>query len=425
MVGPADSTLTYIRKKVRRLTALPGESALPTAQLDEYINNFYNQDFPNSIKTDQLRSVYTFFTQPNVDRYPVNVNYSQGFRSPVYVEGVEGVLYKDRESFYQLYPRSPTKNQFSTQTSGTVTGATQANPGVITSTAHGLTTNDQVTFSNIGGMTELNGNTYTITVVDANSFSIGVDTTTFTAYTGGGNWTSSVQIFSVTVTQVPLLRKEVVVAFQDVSGTSRAVNDDGMGNLILWTPFAQTDIPGANVSPNTFYPGQHNLNTGNPGDLQGINVGLVNYSTGLLSFDFTSSGVLPSGSFSNTIWTNYYTTGRPYSLLFWNNELVVRPVPDNVYKVEVENYLTPVQFLSTTDNPLLNQWAKYISYGAALDILYDRQDVEGVENLRMPFEEQKGLVLERQATEEIGVQNSTIFNTTYNFPGYPNYNGWM
>jgi Ubiquitin-activating enzyme E1 FCCH domain len=73
---------------------------------------------------------------------------------------------------------------------GNITGATNANPGVITSTAHGLTTGDQITISGVQGMTQLNGNTYTVTVVTVNTFSIGVNTTAFGVYTGGGSWIS-------------------------------------------------------------------------------------------------------------------------------------------------------------------------------------------------------------------------------------------
>ena len=74
---------------------------------------------------------------------------------------------------------------------GAITGATQANPCHITSTAHHLTTGFTVTIQGVGGMTELNGNTYTITVVDANHFSLnGVNSTGYTAYTSGGTWTS-------------------------------------------------------------------------------------------------------------------------------------------------------------------------------------------------------------------------------------------
>ena len=66
--------------------------------------------------------------------------------------------------------------------------------------------------------------------------------------------------------------------------------------------------------------------------------------------------------------------------------------------------------METTDNPILNQWAKYIAMGAARDILNDRQDMDGVANVTVMFQEQEALVLERQGVEEIGQRNSTIYN---------------
>lgn len=67
-----------------------------------------------------------------------------------------------------------------------ISGITQANPGVVTSTSHGLTTGDSVVLKNIVGMTQLNGSEVTVTVLTANTFSIGVNTTGFTAYASAG-----------------------------------------------------------------------------------------------------------------------------------------------------------------------------------------------------------------------------------------------
>ena len=69
----------------------------------------------------------------------------------------------------------------------TPTAITQANPGQVTVTAHGLANNDEVHFKDVGGMVELDDNTYTVTVVDADNFTIGVDTTGYTAFTSGGS----------------------------------------------------------------------------------------------------------------------------------------------------------------------------------------------------------------------------------------------
>lgn len=74
---------------------------------------------------------------------------------------------------------------------GVITNATQANPCEITSNGHTLTTGDQVTINGVVGMTQLNGNTYTITVTGVNTFTLnGVDSTGFSAYVSGGTWTS-------------------------------------------------------------------------------------------------------------------------------------------------------------------------------------------------------------------------------------------
>lgn len=70
----------------------------------------------------------------------------------------------------------------------TITGITAADPGVITSTAHGLLEGDVGTFAAIVGMTELNGTDGIVTNPDANTWE-GVDTTGFTAYTSGGTFT--------------------------------------------------------------------------------------------------------------------------------------------------------------------------------------------------------------------------------------------
>ena len=71
----------------------------------------------------------------------------------------------------------------------TITAITNANPGSVTATAHGLSSNDVVLLKDISGMTELNDTWVTATVVDANTFTIGIDTSdtdSYTAYTSGG-----------------------------------------------------------------------------------------------------------------------------------------------------------------------------------------------------------------------------------------------
>lgn len=66
----------------------------------------------------------------------------------------------------------------------TVQVATKTNPVVITAALHGYSTGDEVFFSGVKGMTELNGRTFAVTVIDANRFSVPVDGTGWGAFSG-------------------------------------------------------------------------------------------------------------------------------------------------------------------------------------------------------------------------------------------------
>jgi hypothetical protein len=69
----------------------------------------------------------------------------------------------------------------------TITGATQANPVVITSNSHGLSNGDSVRITDVEGMTDLNDNIYTVANVAANTFELsGVDGTSYGPYVTGG-----------------------------------------------------------------------------------------------------------------------------------------------------------------------------------------------------------------------------------------------
>ena len=69
----------------------------------------------------------------------------------------------------------------------TITGVTKANPGVVTCAGHGYTNGQVVKFGGVGGMTELNGNTYTVANATTDTFELsGTNTTGFTTFTSGG-----------------------------------------------------------------------------------------------------------------------------------------------------------------------------------------------------------------------------------------------
>jgi hypothetical protein len=71
-----------------------------------------------------------------------------------------------------------------------VTGITAANPAVVTSVAHGLTTGNSVKLSGVSGMTQINDQFSEITVLTADTFSLNwINSSAYSAYTSGGTAT--------------------------------------------------------------------------------------------------------------------------------------------------------------------------------------------------------------------------------------------
>lgn len=421
-IPQADSTLLAIRKKVRRLTNSPGQSSLTDDDLDQHINTFYNQDFPYAIKIDQMRSVYEIITRPYIDRYPLDVNYFQGVRAPAYFDGIQGSFFKDRVQFFNLWPKIPTKfQQGTTSLSGTITGIAQpTNPTQITSANHGLVTGAVVFIENVGGMTQLNDLYFTVTVIDANTFAlVGIDNTAYGAYTSGGTWAATSQSFDFALPG-PFLSNEVTMGGVDQSGNAITIRDNGNGRLYYLLPNAQTSVPPQDTNP--AIPGMYNTNLGNPGLQNPTDIGSVDYVSGQFSFILPFGVSLAAGTLFN-IFVSQYQTGRPYNLLFWNNEFTIRPVPKLTHKITVEIYQTPVQFMATNSHPIIDQWWQYIAYGTACEIQRERNDFDGVNSLMEGMKRQEALVLERQGVEEIGQPNYTLFNSTLLNPYLNNYWG--
>lgn len=72
----------------------------------------------------------------------------------------------------------------------TVSGITKANPAVVTATGHTFQNGDEVILYNVGGMTQVNQNIYTVANVTANTFELsGVNSSAYTTYTSGGTAT--------------------------------------------------------------------------------------------------------------------------------------------------------------------------------------------------------------------------------------------
>lgn len=70
-----------------------------------------------------------------------------------------------------------------------ITAATNANPCKITATGHGLVNGDKIFIANVSGMTQINNLFFTVTRVDDNEFTIGVDSSAYGVWSSGGNFT--------------------------------------------------------------------------------------------------------------------------------------------------------------------------------------------------------------------------------------------
>lgn len=85
-----------------------------------------------------------------------------------------------------------------------VTGITNANPGVVTTDlTHGFSNGQVIQINGANGITGINGVNLTVTVIDPNSFSIGINTTSFGAWTSGGVVTPNLRNTTVFINDWP------------------------------------------------------------------------------------------------------------------------------------------------------------------------------------------------------------------------------
>lgn len=337
------STLANIRTKVRRLTGRPSEQQITNTQIDEYVNTFYQYDFPEHLRVFSNETTFTFMTIANVDQYnmlaanPASpafnelvVAYSGGtvsaanayynIKPPVYIEGYQSWYSQNREQFFRTYP------MLGDELATTVTG------------------------------------------------------------NGGTGYT-------FTLDSVPVFQNEVYVGAVDSTGATIKVQD----------------VP-TNATTGTW----QEILTGT------AVTGSINYITGAGSITFANT--IPSGNEITVIFTPYQPN-RPQAVLFYDNVITLRPVPDKPYPVQLNAFLLPTAFDSDvpTGEPVLNQWWQYLSYGAAKKIFEDAQDMEGVAQIMPGLKEQENLVLHRHIVQQTNERTATIFTEMVSFP-YSNFN---
>lgn len=136
------------------------------------------------------------------------------------------------------------------------------------------------------------------------------------------------------------------------------------------------------------------------------NFNYINYVTGQFFITFVNPPGVGSPINSQTVPQN---VSLPQALLFYDGKFTVRPVPDQPYKINMEVYQQPTELLLTNQDPNLNEWWQYISYGAAKKVFEDRMDLESVEQIMPEFKVQERLCLRRTIVQQTSQRSATIY----------------
>lgn len=103
-------TLQMIYAKVRRLTGSADTLQLPdtpntgdpySVGISDYINSFYNYDFPAQFRSLKLKDNYTFNTIKGISNYAFDSEHYTTIEGPVYCSKRQIYLFEDKQSFFR------------------------------------------------------------------------------------------------------------------------------------------------------------------------------------------------------------------------------------------------------------------------------------------------------------------------------------
>ncbi len=165
--------------------------------------------------------------------------------------------------------------------------------------------------------------------------------------------------------------------------------------------FTATDVP------------QVGSNIGKLFDVSGNDVGTVDYITGDVVLTPNGTDVIPAGE---TIYAAVvpYQSSRPVDILFYNQQITLRPCPQQVYQVEYQISQQPTAMMNGTDMPELNEWYLFICAWAAKLIYTSFPDEAGMAYLLPIWQEQMQLA-QRRTLKQLGTQRA---QTIFSAPGW-------
>jgi hypothetical protein len=107
-------------------------------------------------------------------------------------------------------------------------------------------------------------------------------------------------------------------------------------------------------------------------------------------------------------------------VVFFQDQFILYPVPDQAYTVSFETYKYPTALASALNpSPQLQEWWQLLAYGAADKIFADNADFENLEKFRPLLQEQMNLCLRRTIVQQTSERVSTIYTEQSAFPQYP------
>lgn len=435
---PQYPTLANAITKTRKLTGSSNAFQVTDAYIVQQMHSFYSYDLPAKYRSLKLKDIYTFTTNVGQDVYPFNSELYITVDQPCYCAKRELRLFTDPWNFYgvnfnwQQFTTFASGDGTTGSKTGVITNITNAANAVVTAPSHGLVSGTTVILNNVGGMTEVNGVSFNITVIDANDFFLNVNSTGFGAYTSGGNWFSSP--YNGFTTAAPLIgsinndpgpqsspnlffpqsRVQNILITANVIGANgvgqtQNVTDDGQGNLIQ---IFQTSNNTNQEYGWTYYRQYASSTPTMPGNAT------INYQTGQI-IGLTFAQPIPQGT-PIKIQYNPKQFSIPLAIMFYQNQFTLAPTPDAGYTIELTCYRQPIQALLASDmtgNPELSEWWEILAVGASKKIFEERLDTDGVVYIDKMLKERYDII-ETRTYAQIGQQRiNTIYTDqlTYNY----------
>lgn len=365
--------LTYIRRIIKS----PSNAQISDNLLIDYVNRFWIMDVDARVQLFDLKTKYQFQTTPGIDQYNMPM-YSvqtepgsqtiasypvyQGFMMPAYVNGIQVPFYTQRQSYWNLWPNYIQ----SLPTAGTGDGTTGP---------------------------------YTLTLPFAPAIPGHIDMSGIVA-----SGLSDPPFVSTFQTTVPSTSVYSAVYFTSVDSNGKSIVVADSGQFLLGN--TSSDLYGLLMEPGQAPFGNAAL-TSSSSPTYSTTSNTVNYSTGAATVTFPTA--VPSGT-PIQAQCYFYQHGIPRAILYYNNCITIRPPPDKSYLVEMDAYLTPAAFLSTSASIPLAYTSEYIARGAARKILADTGDTEQFMFYEGLFKEQEMLVWKRSQRQFTATRTGTIFS---------------